>query len=231
MMENLFLKYLIEKHNKVIEESSEPGPVITISREHGCYGKEISQILVKRINKKNVEKYGKPEWSFISKEILYEASLELRINPENIKKLLIAEEKSFVEVIVASFTDKYYVHNTKIIGIFKKVIKDFASKGNVVILGRGGVAITKDIPRSLHIYLQASFDWRAERIAIKRNISLEKAKKEIMEIDTRRLNFIHQINKINSDYTRYDLTLNCMTFSPDEICEIIIKAAEKRNII
>jgi cytidylate kinase len=230
-MGNLFLKYFVENYEKGSDKKSEPGPVITVSREHGCFGKEIAQSLVKKINKKNMGIAGKPPWNLISKEIFFEASKELKIHPEQIRKLLISEEKNFIETFVASFTDKYYIHNARIIGVFKRVIRNIADNGNVVILGRGGVAITKDIPKSLHIFLEAPLEWRAVRISVKRNVSLEEAKKEIHDIDKRRINFISQIQKRGSDYTKYDLTFNCMSFTQSEICDIIIKAAEKRQII
>ena len=227
-MTNLFLKYLVDSYQKTTEKTNTNGPVITISREHGCHGSEISQLLLKRINSKTK---GKSEWNLISKEIFDEASKELPILPEQVRKLLFSKVKNVLEEIIASYTDKNFIHNIRLIAVFKRVMKTIAQKGNVIILGRAGFAIAKNIPESLHINLYAPMDWRVNMISKKRNISLQKAKEEIEEVDQRRAKFILQVDKTNyPDYQKFDLLFNCSTFSIEEITDFIMAAAEKKGL-
>ena len=52
----------------------------------------------------------------------------------------------------------YYKSDLKIRTTIAKVIRKFANEGNAIIVGRGGVAITRDIPLSLHIFLEAPWN-------------------------------------------------------------------------
>jgi cytidylate kinase len=106
-----------------------------------------------------------------------------------------------------------------------------AFEGHVIIVGRGGVAIAHDIPRSLHIMLEAPMDWRILRVEENYHISPYEARKTAIEVDRKRKEFREYFQGKNSDYTRFDLTFNCMTFSIEEMVQIIIKAAEVRKLI
>jgi len=101
----------------------------------------------------------------------------------------------------------------------------------VVIVGRGGVAITRDIPLSLHVNLEAPLEWRVLRISEKHNLSLEEAEKYAKDIDKKRKQFREYFEGKNTDYTQFDLTFNTMTLSIDEIVKIIMKAIDVRRFI
>jgi cytidylate kinase len=106
-----------------------------------------------------------------------------------------------------------------------------AAEGNVIIVGRGGVAITHDIARSLHVLLEAPLEWRTVRIAENYNISQEEAKKTALDIDKKRKEFREYFQGKGSDYTSFDLTINCMSFSIEEIMHIILRTAEIRKFV
>jgi cytidylate kinase len=101
----------------------------------------------------------------------------------------------------------------------------------VIILGRGGVAITRDIPRSLHIQLQAPLEWRTLRVSQRFQFEPKDAEQYVLEIDRKRIEFINFFGGINTDYTRFDITFNAMTLSVPEIVDIIIKTMEMRKFI
>ena len=71
---------------------------------------------------------------------LYElnlASEELKIHPELLDARMGSKEMGFLDELVASFTDKYYVHNQRIRRVIEEVIRNFAVQGHTVIIGRG----------------------------------------------------------------------------------------------
>ena len=106
-----------------------------------------------------------------------------------------------------------------------------ANDGHVVILGRGGVAITRDIPRSLHIFLEAPLEWRAALISEKEGYSLDEARKYTIEIDKQREQYRNYYQGKGNDYTWFDLRINCMTLNIDEIAELVIKAMEIKKLL
>lgn len=225
------IKYLTYKIEKEKKEIKEPGPVITISRDYGCPGKKVAEKLVEEINKKMIVKGKDIRWRYVTKEILAEAAKELEMEPEKLKYVFDYETKSVLDDIIASHTYKYYKSDKKIRNTIKKVIRNIANEGNVVIVGRGGVAITRDIAKSLHIKLEAPLEWRVIRVAEKHNISFEDARERVLEIDKKRAEFRELFEGKDTDYTTFDITFNCMTLSIEEIALIIVKAAEIRKLL
>ncbi|NJK86900.1 MAG: cytidylate kinase-like family protein [Bacteroidales bacterium] len=136
-----------------------------------------------------------------------------------------------MDEILTAHSTKYYLSDRKIMNTVAKVIKNLACEGYVIIVGRGGVAITRDIARSLHVNLEAPLEWRALRTSEKHCLNLEEAKKYTLDIDKKRKQFRDFFEGKNSDYTRFDITFNCMTLSPEEIAGVILKAVEIRKFI
>jgi cytidylate kinase len=230
-MQNMLLKYLNERLEPKSYKPIERGPVITISRECGCSGRAVAQMLAEKINKKYKEGGRHLEWKWVNKEILSLASHELRMQPGKIKSLIEAQEKNYFEEIVSSFTETYYGQNEMVKKVIGDVIRKIAIDGYTIIVGRGSGAITRDIPRSLHINLEAPLSWKASVISQKKNMTLDEAKKHVIEVDKQRYNFRDYYRGKNNDDSCYDLSFNCKRLTNDEITDIIFKVAEYRNII
>jgi len=225
------VQYLIERHKESFKPACEPGPVVTISREMGCAGTQVTQLLVNELNSRYEFKNGDP-WKWVGKEEIQEAAARtLNLPPEEISYVLEAKKKTMMDDILQSFSNKYYKSDRIIRKTVKEVIRSIACHGRVVILGRGGVAITRDIPRSLHINLEAPLEWRTARISQKLDIEPQSVESYILEIDRKRAEFRDYFGGKNTDYTRSDLSFNSMTLSIKEIVEIIIKTMEIRKFI
>jgi cytidylate kinase len=213
------------------DEYEEAGPVITISRLYGCPAKIIAKNVSDELNMKaKVKGYNDLNWSYVTKEIMSESAKELEMDPSKIKYVFDYKKKGLVDEIVAAHSSKYYKSDRAIRKTIARVIRNMAREGHVIIVGRGGVAITRDIPRSLHINLEAPLDWRIVRIAEKYDKSFEEAEKIIVDVDRKRKQFREYFEGKNTDYTQFDITFNCMTLSTDEITSIIIRAIEERNL-
>jgi cytidylate kinase len=225
------LKYVSDRIHDEGGKGKEPGPVITISREYGCPAKIIAGRLAEELTRKLFVKGREGKWRFITKEIMAESAKALEIEPEKIKYVFQYEQKGMVDEIISAQFNKYYKSERKILNTVAKVIRNMASEGNVIIVGRGGVAITHDIPKSLHILLEAPIDWRSLRVAENYKLSFEEARKTAIEVDKKRKEFREYFQGKDTDYTRFDLTINCMAFSIEEIVHIILKVAEIRKLI
>jgi len=229
MENNLLLKYMNERARHAAKLASVPGPVITISRECGCSGRLFAEKLTGEIN----DKINEPEksWKWVSKEVLNLASEELKILPAQMSQLLKAEEKNFLDEIVASFTDKYYVHDTKVKKVIEEVIRSLAVRGKAVLLGRGSEVLSHDIPLSLHIRLFAPLEWRISIMSERMKISPQEAKKTILKIDEQRTKFRDAYLDKKQNIVLYDIEFNCAKFSIKEMIGMTLKAAEIRLLI
>jgi cytidylate kinase len=227
-----FIKYMskrVPKGDQVLKK--EAGPVITLSREFGCPSKELAKMLNDSLNSELQEKKKKPIWKWISKEILEETAKELNLDPSQIEYVFKYEKKSFIDEIISSQTKKYYKSDKKIRNTIGEVIRSIAEKGNVIIVGRGGVAITKDIPQSLHIKLEAPMEWRTLLVSEKYNLDFNKAREYTIEMDTKRSEFRNYFYGQDNDYTAFDAKFNCMTLTNSEITKSILGLAKLRNFV
>jgi cytidylate kinase len=226
------LKYMSNRLQEECASAGQPGPVITISRLYGCPAKKVAKNLTDALTEKmQVRGYKKIKWKMITKEIMSESARELEVDPAKIKYVFDYEQKGLIDDILSSHLNKYYKSDRKIRNTVGRVIRNIACEGNAVIVGRGGVAITRDISRSLHINLEAPLEWRVLRISEKNLLTLEDAEKYANDIDRKRKQFREYFEGKNTDYTKFDLTFNCMTLSIEEIVKIILKAVEVRNLI
>lgn len=224
-------KYLSERVEEYYSRKTGAGPVITFSREYGCPAKIISSKLAEELTKKAILKGKEVKWKYVTKEIMAESARALQIDPEKIKYVFAYEHKGALDNVLSAHINKYYKSDKKIRNTIAKVIRNMANEGNVIIVGRGGVAITRDIQDSLHIMLEAPLDWRAARIAENYNISIQEAKKSAIDVDRKRKEFRDYFQGKGTDYTWFDVTFNCMTLSIEEIVKIISKIAEVRKLI
>lgn len=225
------LKYMSDRIHEEGERYREAGPVITISREYGCPSKAVACRLAEELTKKMFVKGKNVKWKYVTKEIMAESARALEVDPDKIKYVFEYEQKSMLDDILSAQFTKYYLSERKIRNTVARVVRNMAFEGNVIIVGRGGVAIAHDIPKSLHIMLEAPLDWRILRVSENYHMSVDEARKTALEVDKKRKEFREYFMGKDSDYTRFDLNFNCMTFSIEEMILIIVKAAEIRKLI
>lgn len=223
-------KYLTDWYKEDLSKNIFPGPVITISRELGCPAKRIASSLTDSLN--TIEgQIKKQPWRWISKEILKEASKELQVDSSQIQHVFDYKSRGILEDLLLAQSKDYYKSDLKIRTTIAKVIRKFANGGNAVIVGRGGVAITRDIPKSLHIYLEAPLEWRVLRVAEKHDLTIEQARSHALNIDKKRSHFRDYFQGKGTDYTRFDVKLNCMTLERKEIVDIIVGALKTKAML
>ncbi len=224
-------KYLAERYHESMLKHEYEGPVVTIARDFGCPARKIASRLSNRLNQLKESSSKNIRWRWISKEILAESAKELEMDPADIKYVFQYEKKTVFDDILSSQSTKYYKSDRKIRKTVAQVIRNIASEGNVVIVGRGGVAITKDIERSLHIKLEAPIEWRALRASEKYCMTVDQARKRAVEIDKKRQDFRNYFHGKESDYTRFDVRYNCMSLSLDDIVCSILNLLQSRKFV
>jgi cytidylate kinase len=224
------VQYLRERYLEREAPYHDPGPVITIAREAGCPGKKIAQQLKDSLNQLNSNTGKRKEWKWIGKDVFDAAAKELEIESENIKNVF-KHPRSVIDEILGAQSNKYYINDRKVRKTIGEVIKSMANDGNVIILGRGGVALTRDISKSLHIFIEAPLEWRVNIIMEKESLSEKDAVKYVKEIDKQRQQFRNYFQGKDNDYTWFDVRYNCMTLCIDEIVQSIQNMMEIRKLI
>lgn len=231
-MANILLKYLEDRYQHRIPEKGKkhnPGPVITISRYFGCPANLCANDLAELLTE--MEGVHDNPWKVINKEILEQAAKELGLTPEKIEFVFKFEKRSAVDEILESLSNKYYKSERKIRNTIRDVIRTIGEEGRVIIVGRGGVALLKDIPNSLHVKLFASLDYRIEGISKSHEISHSEARRLAEETDKKRSQLRMEFAGRKMELIDYDLIFNCEKFSADDIVKTVAKVAELKGLV
>lgn len=206
------------------------GPVITVSRETGCSGNQFVKELSLFLNSQ--EKRPKQIlWQWVNKEIIYETANELQVHPSRVYKLFRGEPRKLMDEIADSLFIRYYKNDRIITKAVKEIVKKIASRGNVIILGRGGVGLTRHIRDSVHIRLYAPKQWRIEGTSRKLKISLKEANEFVERTDKERNMLIRKFALSENDNDLFDIGFNCMSNSYNDMFSGIVGVLRSKGIM
>jgi cytidylate kinase len=229
-MNNILLKYM---ENRFQPQFIDPkkgtftrGPVVTISRECGCIALSIATKMVEKLSAITGNK-----WTCLTKEILEQSARELNLTPNKIEYVFNSTEKSTWDEILAALSSKYYHSDRKIRKTIADVVREFANKGNCIIIGRGGVVLSQDIQRSFHMKLHAPLDWRTKELQKIYSLSDGEIHKYAREIDQKREALLHCFNKGPLPDTFFDVIFNTKNLSEETIAEASIHLMEMKGVL
>jgi cytidylate kinase len=197
---------------------AEVGPVITISRLTGCDARQVASILADNLN----HKYGTTKWKWIDKDIIYAIAKELNTDTQRVENFYKGIELSNISEMIMAFSGSF-VSDLRVKKAIRDVVLSMCRDGYIIIVGRGGVSIAREISDALHIRLIAPFYWRVENVMKKKEMNLETAEHYVVDTDEKRFNLIHAFmdkKPLNIDYL-FDATINRNFFSIEDTAEMI----------
>ena len=185
--------------------------IITISREMGSGGIPIAH--------KVAEELG---YRLIDGEAIMAAAEAYGLSPEAVEQ---ADEKPphFVDTLDSKqFLDLH---------IIELIILEAALKGNVVIYGRGGQDLFKDVSSVLRTRIIAPFEDRVERWAEREWLDPDRARYLVRKSDQQRAGFIkYYFDRNWEDSVHYDLTINTQRLSEDTAVDVICRSVKDENL-
>jgi len=185
--------------------------IITISREMGSGGIPIAH--------KVAEKLG---YKLIDGEAIMEAADAYGLSPEAVEQ---ADEKPphFVDTL----DSKQYLD----LHLIELIILEAALKGNVVIYGRGGQDLLKDIGSVLRTRIIAPFEDRVERWAEREWLDPDRARFLVRKSDQQRAGFIkYYFDRDWEECVHYDLVINTQRLSEETAVKIICNSVKDENL-
>ncbi|MDR0541519.1 MAG: cytidylate kinase-like family protein [Dysgonamonadaceae bacterium] len=189
--------------------------IITIGRQLGGGGKQISEALSQRL--------GIPCYD---KELIQIASRESGLGKEFFENF---DEKSSHRFFGTYFGfrsgfmgDSNYLGNETLFKIQSDVIKELAEKESCIFVGRCADYILRNHPQCFNVFICARKQDRIERISAAQNISQREAAVLIEQTDKKRTDYYNYYsNKVWGMATSYDLCVNSSVFSMDAIIAMI----------
>jgi cytidylate kinase len=201
------------------------GPVITISRLTGCDGREVGAELVAHLNLR----YNTNRWKWIDKDIIYHAAHELKTDTNRVETYYQGMAMSDISQMIMAFSGTF-ITDSSVKKAIREVVLSIAREGHAVIIGRGGVSITRDMANALHIRLVAPLYWRIENVMKKKGMVIEKAEEYVLETDEKRYKMIVDFldkKPQTIDYL-FDATLNRSSFNIDQLSSLIVTMYEAK---
>lgn len=117
-----------------------------------------------------------------------------------------------------------------VLGITQQVIMEAARGGNVVIVGRGGAYIIRDLPGALHVYLRAAEAVRVKAIMARHQLPEEEARRLLKRSDENWNAYIKQVYGHDRNLpSHYDMALDTGRLGYEATVESILAALDGRK--
>ncbi len=108
-----------------------------------------------------------------------------------------------------------------------KVINAGYKKGNVLIIGRGGMAALQDKPDVLHVRITAPMAVRLQRMCDREHCSKDDAAAKLKERDASDVQWIKRYFDLEShDPQLFDVVINTAKITPAAAADLVIKALD-----
>ncbi|MDT8444147.1 MAG: cytidylate kinase family protein [Desulfuromonadales bacterium] len=186
--------------------------IITISREMGSGGIPIAHRVAEKLG-----------YRLIDGEAIMAEAEAYGLSPEAVEQ---ADEKPphFVDTLDSKqFLDLHLI---------ELIILEAALKGNVVIYGRGGQDLLKEINSVLRTRIIAPFEDRVERWAEREWLDPDRARYLVRKSDQQRAGFIkYYFDRDWEDSVHYDLIINTQRLSEEVAVQLICAGVKDENLV
>ncbi|MGB8646688.1 MAG: cytidylate kinase-like family protein [Anaerolineae bacterium] len=183
---------------------------ITVSRQLGSLGVEIATEVAARLG-----------YRLVRREVLNQAARRAGA-PE--AALADIDELGLLGMSPSPRASKAY-HQA-----ISQVMLELVSEGNVVIIGRAGQVILRDLPNILHVRVIAPLALRVERLTARYGISPAAAAAQIEASDHYRRNYLKRFYHVRwEDPELYDLVVNTAQLDCASAAEIVVAAVPHQS--
>jgi len=205
--------------------------IITISRQIGSMGDELAERLSQELGYRYFDKLLMTEIAVASE--LSEAEV-IDYNEDNYKiknffeqlfnrktplgKITVKEKDEMGRTVITTKT--FDEENS--LAFTQAVIKKLVGWDNVVIVGRGGQILLRNVPHTLHLRVIAPLEFRIENIMKKKGFSREDALKYISEKDRAAQEYLYRFYNVDwNDPELYHMVINMGMWNLDKIVKVI----------
>jgi len=206
-------------------KKKKPGPFVTISRQYGCDGYALGELLVKKLNEREEE--GK--WRLFKKDLLKQLAEDTGLTEEVIEKERFSKPSLLKDFFRGmrhkGLPDGYEIRNKITI-----MVRTVAFEGHAIIIGQGGTAATADLENGLSVRIEGSKEWRIARVAVREKLSRQAAIARIERIERQRKHLRKIYEEKNPRQPAFNLVIDNSMFNIEQAAEQIIFAMEQKKL-
>jgi len=201
-------------------------PFVTISRQAGAGGHTLARQIVRSLEKKfKVE--AATDWEVFDQKI---CALLAENSDTNVSfDSLVAEEyKSEIQQFIGDIISGQ-PRQLKVYRKIMEIVRLLAVVGKVVVVGRAGAFIARDLPLGVHIRLVADEKVRIKRMSAMLDMSPEEARRAVRLQDKSRARLVNDyFNADVADPLHYHAVFNTDRFSIPDIADIVAGMVGKK---
>jgi cytidylate kinase len=191
-------------------------PFVTISREPGAGGWTLAQQLVAELNRRQSSEQ---PWTCWDRELVERVAGDLQISDRLIEHFEDRNRSWLTDFMTSlSHSDKGAADDERIYKRVAMTIRSLASAGRTVIVGRGGVFLTKGMAAGIHVRLVAPLEYRIQFMMHEHNLTHDRAKTHLRELEHNRHVFLKRYWNIDSMHSEnFTVTFNTSTVSTEQM--------------
>jgi cytidylate kinase len=196
--------------------------VVTISNQYGTGALEVARRVARALG-----------YAYVDRQLPVVVAKRLRVRPEAVEanedasptigeRFLTGLERATPELAAASTVEDF---DEELLRAVQEAVREYAGRGNAVIVGRGASAILGRRPEVLRVFLQAPREWRIAHVCESTGASREIAESELDRVDRARTEYLRQWYGLAfGDSRNYDLCIDASRFTPAQCADLIVMA-------
>jgi cytidylate kinase len=185
--------------------------MITVSRQFGSWGTEIAREVAEKLN-----------YEYVDKEKIGKVLADSGFGMLEVEKF---DEKR------PPFWDSLSLQRSNFLHALQAAIYEFARRGQVVIVGRGGQILLRNLPGTLHVRIIAPFDLRVKRLVWSKKADEKYAVRMLRQFDHDSAGYIQSFFRVDwNEASLYDLVINTENLSQSTAGQLIMGSVHSREI-
>ena len=193
-----------DQQNETVLQSSNPGVVITIAREHGTAGKRIGQLVAQKLE---IPCYYKEMTALAAQEsgLAKEFISDINSDKNAVMRELYLSTSAVRQAVIAQ----------------EKAINMIADHGSCVIIGRAADYVLRERKNIVRIFIHAPKAYRVKKVMEMYGDTEQEGKKSIARSDAARSTYYKSISGQEwGDVHQYELTVDS-SIGPEKTAELI----------
>lgn len=185
--------------------------IVTISRQVGSLGDEIAGLVADKL-----------DYELIDREVIRTEALKC---DADFKKVCSAYTE---EIRPKGFFERLFFNDPGNTALFEALTYRLASRGDVVMIGRGTQFVLHHVPGVLKCRIVAPSEVRIERVARTRQVGHDQAARFVERYGKKRRALVEAIYHRDSDhFPNYDLVINTAVLTARDASDLIASAARR----
>lgn len=201
--------------------------ILTISNEYGSGALAIARRVAADLG-----------YEYVDEQLPVVVAKRLRISPEEVEanedtgrtlgeRLLTSLELSTPELAASSAVEPF---DEELLRAVQDAVREYASPGNVVIVGRAAGAILGARPDVVRVFMHAPREWRIAHIVQAMHADRKAAQMEVDRIDRARRAYLHDWYGVTfGDPHNHDLCVDTSRFGEEQSAYLIRTAVQARS--